>query len=151
MSRPPSPARSSVACQEKRVRVARTEPAGVVAAANACRFFRASRFDLAAGRRGVFARWTSLLVVAAATSTVPFVVRGDGRGVRLADASPRGDCDFGGISSRGVAAVFTRPGDGKERWDLAGMTGRAPGSCAHTLRWDAGAVARVVRAVRSST
>ena len=35
-------------------------------------------------------------------------------------------------------------GDGVGKvWDLAGMTGRAPGSCAHTLRWDAGAVTRV--------
>ena len=35
-------------------------------------------------------------------------------------------------------------GDGEGKvWDLAGMTGRAPGSCAHTLRWDAGAVTHV--------
>ena len=73
------------------------------------------------------------------------VVRGDGRGVRLADASPRGDGIVGGVHPAGWQLCSGGgAGDGVGKvWDLAGMTGRAPGSCAHTLRWDAGAVTRV--------
>ena len=59
--------------------------------------------------------------------------------------APRGDGIVGGVPPRGVATVL-RGRRRRRRGEGVGPRGhdrRAPGSCAHTLRWDAGAVTRV--------
>ena len=139
-----------VARRETRVRGARRRIRIVV-------FPRLSRGStLAARRRSLFARVGR---VGSSRRRGPRrryrsgVVRGDGRGVRLADASPRGDGIVGGVPPRGVATVL-RGGRRRRRGKGVGPRGhdrsRAGIVRSHVTMGRGRGDARVVRAVRSS-